>query len=699
MKKLIFALFLVYPVLLFGCKEVVETNLMVLNDTTTTTNPFPQVPGVVVVHSPKSSGKYRGTPSLVKLPNGHILASNDVFGTGIANATDIFISTDNGLSWNYVSTVTGAVWSGLFYHQNKLFLLGADVSQGANLVIRGSTDEGQTWSAPTVIVPGACHGSSTPVLFANNRIYKAYEFHDTDLNGKWMSGNKSYIVSASQTADLLMPSSWIKSDALQKPAWLDGTGWLESNAVIGPDGKIKGISRLASMEGIYAGYYSLSSDVQIEPGSGKKIQFWGGSSKFNIRYDANTQKYWSLVNYAPAEFKEGNRSAGGIRNVLALTSSADLEVWDIKSIVLANNDVENVGFQYVDWIFDGNDILFASRTAYDDGLGGADNYHNANFMTFHKISNYASASTPAVWQHLLPGNGWNGGVQVIDMSAGKGDTKANPALISHPGQLVYLSEQVYKGNTYENKYFRMTNDIDLNYFNFLPIGWYIKTTENKPFSGNFDGGGYRILNLKINRNDDSYTSSALFGYTLRGSISNLGIAGQSSILVGSVTAGVAAYANATEISNCYNKANVTGVSYVGGILGYGTGAPKIHDCYNIGELALPTTATVNKNIGGIAAYLNTGFIQNSYNAGIITTPLTAANGAGAISGKTSSLISNCYFLSGTIANTNNSEVVLTQTALKNLTTVSQLNNGRSPVLWKKDDFNLNQGYPILSWEQ
>lgn len=694
MKRLLFIFFIAYPIFLFGCKKVEGTNFMVVNDTTT--NQFAQVPGVVVVHSPKSSGKYRGTPSLVKLPNGHILSSNDVFGTGVPNATDIFISKDNGVSWSYVSTVTGAVWSGLFYHQNKLFLLGADVSQGANLVIRGSTDEGLTWSAPTIIVPGACHGSSTPVLFANNRIYKAYEFHDTDLNGKWMSGNKSYIVSASQTADLLNPASWLKSDALQKPAWLDGTGWLETNAVIGPDGKIKGISRLASMEGIYAGYYSLSSDAQIEAGSGKKIQFWGGSSKFNIRYDSNTQKYWALVNYAPAQFKADNRSAGGIRNVLALSSSTDLETWVIESIVLANNDVENVGFQYVDWVFDNNDILFVSRTAFDDGLGGADNYHNANFMTFHKITNYASTSTPVEWQNLLPGNSWNGGVQEIDMSAGKGDTKANPALISHPGQLVYLSEQVYKGNSFENKYFKMTNDIDLNHFNYLPIGWYITTTVNKPFSGNFDGDGHQVLNLKINRNDDTYTSSGLFGYTLRGSITNLGIGGQSEILVGGVTGGIVAYANATVISGCFNEASIKGVSFVGGILGYGVSAPKIRDCYNTGVISLQTTTTVNKNVGGIAGYLNTGYIQNSYNAGTISTTLTSATGAGAISGKTNSLISNCYFLSGTIANTNNNEVELTETVMKNISTVNLLNNGRTPLLWKKDDLNLNNGYPILN---
>jgi hypothetical protein len=33
----------------------------------------------------------------------------------------------------------------------------------------------------------------------------------------------------------------------------------------------------------------------------------------------------------------------------------------------------------VDWQFERSDIIAACRTAYDDGLGGAHNNHDANF--------------------------------------------------------------------------------------------------------------------------------------------------------------------------------------------------------------------------------------------------------------------------------------------------------------------------------
>ncbi len=660
------------------------------------TNNFSNVPGTVIVHSPKSSGVFRGTPSIAKLPNGDLIASNDVFGTGVSNRTDIFRSVDNGNSWDSIASVNGAVWSGLFYHQDMLYLLGANTSGGANLVIRGSVDAGLTWSSPTVIVAGACHGSSTPVLMANGRIYKAYEFHDTDLNGKWMSGNKAYIVSAAMNADLLDAGSWVQSEKIEKPAWIDGTGWLEANAVIGPDGKVKCISRLASMDGVHAGYYSLSSNTQIEPGSAKKIQFWGGASKFNIKYDPTSQKYWSLTNYVPQQFKVGNRSAGGIRNVLALTCSDDLESWQIKAIVLADDDVESVGFQYVDWLFDGNDILFVSRTSYDDGMGGADNFHNANFMTFHRITNYAMASTPGHWTHLLPDNRWDGSVKKFDWSGGKGSVVTDPILISKPGEIAYLAEQVYQGNTFAGKYFRLTEDIDLNSYNFMPIGWYITTTNNRPFSGHFDGGGFLVKGLVINRNDNSQTSNALFGYVKDGSIKRIGIDSSGGVFVGGAAAGLVAQGNNVTISDSYNKAAINGTSQVGGVLAYAIGNNAIANCYNSGTLTLSTSTPTNKYIGGLAAYFKTGSIKNSYNIGAVSSSLAGLSNMGGVLGVNGPVITNVFYVQGSVGINNGVGMELSASSLKSASTISTMNNGGNS--WKAALGNINNGFPMLQWE-
>jgi hypothetical protein len=42
----------------------------------------------------------------------------------------------------------------------------------------------------------------------------------------------------------------------------------------------------------------------------------------------------------------------------------------------------------VDWLFDGADIAAVCRTAYDDQTGGAANFHDANFLTFHRFANF-----------------------------------------------------------------------------------------------------------------------------------------------------------------------------------------------------------------------------------------------------------------------------------------------------------------------
>ncbi|HOH29852.1 MAG TPA: exo-alpha-sialidase, partial [Candidatus Hydrogenedentes bacterium] len=79
---------------------------------------------------------------------------------------------------------------------------------------------------------------------------------------------------------------------------------------------------------------------------------------------------------------------GTVRNTLALVSSPDLRHWETRCVVLYHKDTKAHGFQYVDWRFEGEDIIAVCRTAHDDGIGGARNNHDANFMTFHRVQNF-----------------------------------------------------------------------------------------------------------------------------------------------------------------------------------------------------------------------------------------------------------------------------------------------------------------------
>jgi hypothetical protein len=122
-------------------------------------------------------------------------------------------------------------------------------------------------------------------------------------------------------------------------------------------------------------------------------QFW--SNLFvhkNVLYIMGTFKHHG--NFIIRRSFDGGISwsepAGSVRNTLVLKSSSDLKTWAVHKVLLKHPDVKKHGFQYVDWQFDGRDIIFLSRTAYDDESGGASNYHDANYLTFHRIRNYAS---------------------------------------------------------------------------------------------------------------------------------------------------------------------------------------------------------------------------------------------------------------------------------------------------------------------
>ncbi len=106
---------------------------------------------------------------------------------------------------------------------------------------------------------------------------------------------------------------------------------------------------------------------------------------------------------------------------------------------------------------------------------------------------------------------------------------------------------------------------------------------------------------------------------------------------------------------CYNIANITGGSYVGGIVGcnyyyYSYYSSHVNDCYNVGMIH----ATTGTYVGGIAGQ-NKGddgstsyaYIRRCYNVGDVT---SASGTSYAISYNSNGIFSNCYFLEGVATN-------------------------------------------------
>ena len=110
-----------------------------------------------------------------------------------------------------------------------------------------------------------------------------------------------------------------------------------------------------------------------------RIKFPGGGAKFVVKRDPNSEYYFSIIN---------PQDSNSYRNKLAFSASKDLIEWKIIKSLLIHEDPHKHAFQYIDFEFDDNDIIFVSRTAFDDNTGGADNAHNANYCTFHRINNF-----------------------------------------------------------------------------------------------------------------------------------------------------------------------------------------------------------------------------------------------------------------------------------------------------------------------
>jgi hypothetical protein len=190
-------------------------------------------------------------------------------------------------------------------------------------------------------------------------------------------------MSAPDKADLMKPESWTRTERLKFPADApEGKHWLEGNAVVSPQGEMLDILRVDNIE--KAAIVKLGADGKLA--FDRMVPFPGGAKKFTIRWDRKSKRYWTLANQALPEYAA--TPPASVRNTLVLMSSKDLHEWKVERQLLHHPDTKTHGFQYVDWQFDGADLIVASRTAFDDEEGGAHNFHDANFLTFHRVEKF-----------------------------------------------------------------------------------------------------------------------------------------------------------------------------------------------------------------------------------------------------------------------------------------------------------------------
>lgn len=347
-----------------------------------------QVPGVVIAHSPAESRLYLGSPALARLPDGELLVSHDLFGpASTCRVTRVYGSTDGGSRWEFRAELDGQWWSSLFVHRGTLYLLGTSEEYG-HVVIRRSRDAGRTWTTPTdgllgLLAAGRFHCAPVPVLEHRGRLWRAME--DAMGPDSWPVHFRARVLSVPVDADLLIAEHWTLSEPLA-PSGPGVRGWLEGNMVAVPGGDPVLLLRVDSADPC-----ERAAVVRVDP-SGCRLHFDpatdlvpfpGGSKKFVIRPDPHGSGYLALAN--PLDGPPGSDHPALIRNTLALVHSPDLRTWTQRATLLHHPDRARHAFQYPDWLVDGEDLLAVLRTAFEDGLGGAHNQHDSNYITFHRF--------------------------------------------------------------------------------------------------------------------------------------------------------------------------------------------------------------------------------------------------------------------------------------------------------------------------
>jgi hypothetical protein len=234
-------------------------------------------------------------------------------------------------------------------------------------------------------------------------------------------------------------------------------------------------------------------------------------------------------------------------------------------------------------------------------------------------------------------------------SAGDGSSSRGPLREPAEGEIVIrTAEELARigrdpSYPYNGSYILMS-DIDLEGFDYYGdgTGWAPIGSELQPFTGTFDGNGFVIVNLYINRPDADF--QGLFGSVEGASISNVAlesvdIAGHNNIggLAGRIRSGstvtdsystgsvtgidrvgglVGRTGTHTHIHNdsgfiagCYSAGTVSGVSYVGGLVGISEGDSTIKQSYSI--------CNVNgyRYVGGFVGDINYTVVTNCYSTG------------------------------------------------------------------------------------
>ena len=390
-----------------------------------------------VAYHDEPSQIYLGSPSIVRLSSGRLVASHDFFGAGYSlkpRNVSIYVSDDNAQSWSFLSYIKNSYWTTLAVYNDMIYAIGTDKDDDGNVIVHRSSDNGTTWlyngkDDGVILFAGKFATGATPIVIANGVMYRAVEYWPSP--SRWPTDFQAAVISCDvskwmatdhQGDDPVMNSNhWRITPPLPfNQSWipksypiLAAPGVLEGNIVILPGASSQGNIRVLNVLRFNSvPLVNLAIILELNQTSNilsfrSIIPFPGGMTKFTIRYDPVSQTYLSFVNPVTSSIDPSQR------NILSLSYTKDLinlSDWHTLTDRLLYDDtgfnvddsLRYTGFQYVDWQFDrfslssnqssciewncdgGPHLIYLIRTSYR----GANSYHNSNRITFKTLDNY-----------------------------------------------------------------------------------------------------------------------------------------------------------------------------------------------------------------------------------------------------------------------------------------------------------------------
>ena len=270
------------------------------------------------------------------------------------------------------------------------------------------------------------------------------------------------------------------------------------------------------------------------------------------------------------------------------------------------------------------------------------------------------------------------------------------------------------GTTYETNEYSGTFDGNNKTINYL----YINSSQSNQGLFGYIGTTGIVKDIKVSGDIKCYDFSGGITSSNKGLIENCTFSGSINAETGTI--GGIAFSNLGTITKCTNNAKITSTGLgekIGGIVGTNTKA--VSECINNGEIVcengtnvggisgITDGAAVTKNcyntanvtgktnVGGVVGQFLSGAIENCYNVGTV---IGTTDFGGAVGINPNSLtIINTYYLDTAVTNGVTLDGVTAKTSdeMKSVDFVTALNG--TGKAFAKDEINQNKGYPILAY--